>query len=1177
LRGAEPQDALRALLADPDRGVRFAAAEALDHAGAPPETLAPGLRDPEPCVRELAGDLLWRRGPTAVPTLLAALKDPLPEAREAAAWALRRGGVDAVAALSRRLDETDPRALAAVLDALRRLGSVEASVVEALIPLLAKPEPAVHDLAAALLIRADIDRARGAFEAAFPQGHPDRERWLGEVEAAVHAAGEARAKEEDAKRPPSEAKEPPPTPEDLERARGWVREADTLTSLLESADDLRALGEDPVPLMLAPLGSKDPSARRLATAALLAWSPLPASAGPAVERALGDDDVEVRRDVVLLVASLPEPRRFASRLEGLVASDDPRLRAAALHSLARIGALREDLRTRALADPDLLVRSVARRAGPPAPPPVPATPSEAEVRSPVWRVRRDAAHALGRLRTGAEVLAPLLADDVVAVADAAEKALGHAGTGAAVPVARSLADGHEGVLERAPRVFTVLGSHGAPAVPTLIEALAHRNVNVRETAARCLEGVGPGAAAAAPALVNALSDRRLCVVVRAALALVAIGAREPLTPALASARPRVRAYAAWVLGWNLGRARGLEGPTHEPRLPVLEPEAHGMIPVLAGRLAEERRAALAALSGQSWHRLDAEGAERAVEWALPDAWRAGTAVDFDWLRAFLASSELPAAVEYLLRARRTELPRTYVFGHLHRLPRGENLPALYRFAREGDPEAREGMGDLWQPAGTTTRYTGLLCEELTGKRLPDDGGRGLSPALRAIVEHITTDPEGFLGRDVAWRLLEASPEPADASLLLRAARLALEGDVKHVESGAAAGYVLALGALSDAESAGFLRRTAPWGGASGEAALAALTRRGWPDAAERLVQAAREDEAPLALLCDVDPPLAREHLAARLSDPDDVEKAARLLGSPLAGVAAGARYREEAFLGLEQVLLRAALPPLGKLRAAIRIPGARTRRLAEHCLAAFQEEDWERLLGLKGPTEDGGSTWEDELAFLHAAAPAALLERLDGVQAGDGNAPLRAAAGQIVTHLRDGPRLWEKPPPGIAGVVPSEAQTATALEPIAAGQVEDTTIALAELALAGHRTARWEYWSALRAGRYRWINAHIGDVRSLSLGWDQATFPHWIEDVDSNCCRVSGELEDLFETAVGAEECYSPPHNGLGEPRSRFLRSELERLGGAFVWAPIFRLSDDVEDRGAPDGRYVGVDDPTPP
>jgi hypothetical protein len=185
-----------------------------------------------------------------------------------------------------------------------------------------------------------------------------------------------------------------------------------------------------------------------------------------------------------------------------------------------------------------------------------------------------------------------------------------------------------------------------------------------------------------------------------------------------------------------------------------------------------------------------------------------------------------------------------------------------------------------------------------------------------------------------------------------------------------------------------------------------------------------------------------------------------------------------------------------------------------------------------------------------------------------------ARAKHILTFL-DTPERWGTPPPGTSAP-PSPAETARQLARLARGEEEDVTVALSRLMLAGHVTARWEYWSALRAGRYHWINAHGNDLHGLTLGWDPATFPHWIEDLDSNCCRVSGEVAGIFEHLVDAADAYSVPTSGVGEPRSRFVRVELERLGGAFVWAPVFPTWGS-EDASPPDGRYVGVDDPTPP
>jgi HEAT repeat protein len=365
--------------------VRFAALEALDHAGAAPDTLAGGLRDPEPCVRELAGDLLWGRGPTAVPTLVAALKDPLPEAREAAAWALRRGGDGAVAPLTAARDDA---------------------------------EPAVQDAAQQAL------------------------EYLARAKARASA-------------PPAEVlpqPEVPPTPAEIAEAEAGFALLEDSATLGHEAFALRTLGGDPAPALLTALASAAAERRGAAAAALLALGGLGERATPALSKALTDTEPAVRRDAAHALGSAERPARFVAALEARLADDDPGVRAAALHALARSDLAREDLLLRLLEDADLVVRWTARRARPKVPPSSSELrpPSESALRSPVWRVRRDTARALGYMGPWASSLAPLLADSVVAVADAAEEALGTGDPSAALPVARLLAEGHEGVLERAP-------------------------------------------------------------------------------------------------------------------------------------------------------------------------------------------------------------------------------------------------------------------------------------------------------------------------------------------------------------------------------------------------------------------------------------------------------------------------------------------------------------------------------------------------------------------------------------------------------------------------------------------------------------------------------------------------------------------------------------------------------
>ena len=84
--------ALVAATKDPERGVRYAAVQALGKAGQGVEALVAALDDPEWCVRQAAGHSLARvRGP-AVDALLKVAKEGKPDARVEAYEALRRMG-----------------------------------------------------------------------------------------------------------------------------------------------------------------------------------------------------------------------------------------------------------------------------------------------------------------------------------------------------------------------------------------------------------------------------------------------------------------------------------------------------------------------------------------------------------------------------------------------------------------------------------------------------------------------------------------------------------------------------------------------------------------------------------------------------------------------------------------------------------------------------------------------------------------------------------------------------------------------------------------------------------------------------------------------------------------------------------------------------------------------------
>jgi hypothetical protein len=77
------------------------------------------------------------------------------------------------------------------------------------------------------------------------------------------------------------------------------------------------------------------------------------------------------------------------------------------------------------------------------------------------------------------------------------------------------------------------------------------------------------------------------------------------------------------------------------------------------------------------------------------------------------------------------------------------------------------------------------------------------------------------------------------------------------------------------------------------------------------------------------------------------------------------------------------------------------------------------------------------------------------------------------------------------------------------------------------------------------------EERVFTLDWDLSTLPHWIEELDSNCCRVAGGLESIFEDHLGTRWLYNRPWSGLGEPRSQRVLTALLWSGGSHVRSPL--------------------------
>lgn len=1212
--GPEPVEKLQALLSDPDRGVRYAAIGALAAAGTGWERIAALLEDPEWCVRAEAARALGEGGEKAVSPLLRVLEHGSPRARAGAIEALGRIGRPEAA---RGLDDPDFEVRVAAARALRHapeeiLRHSVPRLLELLEPELEEPYDLEYHLsfhAAHALARLEEHHAqvRPILEICLRDAYPWANRF---------------ARKELDRWNPTPPEEPAPlAPDDLlaedpykrRKARLLLkglgeRAAEHVPFLLESvrkqsgdalahaAAALQAIGVDPRPLLLERLPEEE---------ALRALVVVGATSGSErIRLALASPQASVRAQAALALGSLG--------LAAPAADDpDPLVRAAAAWSRRRAG---EDV-SWADRDPEGLVREMA------APQPLPEPPP-AFLHAPGWRSRRDAAaRGLGT----PEELAAALADPVVLVGEAAAATLGRGGAAAASAVAAAIEGGNEATWHHAASIFEALGAGGAPAAETLARLLGHANLNIRGSAIRCLAAIGPGASPAAGALVEALGDPYLCVVNHAAIALGRIGLGPELVAALSHPRARVRAYAAFAAGWALAEARCVEQVAYERRLPVLD---CGPGPtVYQELLSSDPRIAVPFAARLEYAKLNAWESERVVELLLPEGFRLGSPGDFDELRSILGSSELPAAVGYLARAYQCDPPKSNIFGHLHRISRADNLPALLAFERSERPEALDGIEMLRQPLGRTETHLGLYLR-FFGLPPPSAPGPGLDPSLKAWLESQARGrPYASFDRRALWWLLESEPAEGDGALLMRCAEAART----DFEAGV---FLRSLGFLGDAETERFLRAEAL---GNGWDALAALARRGLPDALARLAEQAGEAgeveearhvrgeaEEALARLLWARPGFAARWLRERLVDPDQGPALCRVLAFAIEEllVESGIRWDERVFLGIEEAALKARLPAAHLARIAVDVPLCGTKRLAAAILERLEAEDpgawtveefWadssdvhpflfaadpERLTRLLrraaavAPEKVRGAVL-DELARIGDSGAASLLLAAGGAESDHLGRVRTPEMGEFLkARVLEGdcsgflewsglPRRLPLAPEGgevdLARVVRGEAlelflellprlesewniagvgrvqdpRIRPALERAAAARAFSYPRLLGQLVLAGDRAARAELWSALRAGRYRWVVDCL-DRATHTLGDDPATLAHWIEDLESNCCRIGGCLDQIFEYGLGVKTYLNGIHeHGVGEPPSRRVRTELSFYGARFVWSPL--------------------------
>lgn len=967
-------------LADSDRGVRFAAAQALGKSGdlSVLPALIKTLSDDEWCVRAQAAHSIAAFGADSVPVFANALQSPDDRVRLLATNSLARMGAPGRGALRAALDDGNERvrylaaraiadesvvpvlrellgatdgvigieaariltdlghgsdAVSTLLDGMRSYRGMPKTEVAAILKrndaLGAEAVPTLIEIRSAAT--KDESRLRRAIEEILVQiGQPAEEAILRMIEqeddepkwrGLVWVLERIRAGSQ-----PTEKEEPPyPVPTDEEL-------------FLEPSDRRRAAHR---------LALEPENRERLFD--LLETKP---TAEFVFDALLGLEEgipVTDAQALALLESPGPAARRLGIR---------------ALHDMGKPEAIRQ-----LQDDPDETVRACAAWALAPAKPepprPTPALP-------PV------------------DVLVTRLSDPDLAVSLFAADALPRHGAAAAKPLAQAMATGHYGVLHYAEWIFMQLGPQGAPAVEALIPLASHEDVNVREVAIRSLGEIGPDAASAIPALMTALGDIRISVRGRAAVALGRIG--EAAAPALLRAAmdpdARVRASAIYALGWILGDRNGIRQEATDLRLPVAEPgpaAETGFVPtdtqlararsladsksqkesrepladlpkeelvavLRAGLRLSDLRTAVVCAAALDMSHLDAWEAERCVELLLPEVFGPNPPTSFGDIYEYLGSSEVAATLGYLAISDISDYDRkSNVLGACHRIVRWDLLPELYRIESSRDAWVVDSDYDVWMPRYWSDRY------------------REMEGPLRGLLERESLDTHLVN----SW-LNDSVPTPADAELLLKWGwKLRGEDD----DDGSLAVMLRAMGHLQDRETESFLLTFFAEARTAGHFARSALARRGDPDALRRLREDAETDWLPLSLLMEVRPEIGIDIFARQLLEGDCLAPCWELSDSFVNVRYHGVRWPDDLFDGIEEQALQANLGPKRLARIALMVPGCRTRRMAGAILSKLPGEAEQFMVYVddSGWEESRELAWPERselISILHAADPA---------------------------------------------------------------------------------------------------------------------------------------------------------------------------------------------------------------
>ena len=1173
-------------LLDPDRGVRYAAVVALGKGGAAPEVVARGLADGERCVRYEAAWWLRRAGPAALPTVEKALADPSPTVRSAAAWSLSSFGPAAVLLLRKALADADPETRVEAVAATRRLGKDAATpLLEAIRALAtsvrATKEPEVDD-------EADDATARAAKAEAAA-----RRDLLGELDATIAVLDPPPPAPEPPQEPKVPADTPPPKDDGDEEAPKRpddpaLAETSPPTPALDRIDAVLALGSKPGDVAALEAALADPE-RDVRLAAAIALDRTPGEVAPAVVAALvgalDDRNPRVRRAALrALGRHRAAPERVAAVL------DDPSLptSTAAREALAATGAttakaVAESMRrggyaalhhgvllferfgaagapavpvlAAMLADPDPNVREIAARClfaiGPAAAPAAP--PLLVALSDPRLCVVAHAALALGRVGLSEPLLAATVAPSArvrayawwaVAWALGTARGVDQVAYEARLPV---LDVGAAGPFPTAEEVRKAL----APPPPHQDDAEAEPDAAAQARAAaervallrRAIHAKDPAVAVPAAA---ALAETEVDVVEaeRVMELVLPEGVREGSPVDFDTLRALVGTSEVPACVVYAARMRA----TSDPRSSIYG-NFHRMtradsLPFLAWFDRVEEPEVLEHV-GEMWQPEDRSLRYVREPWAWgtqpppgPDVGDAARTM----LRRFLDEPQWGMGVGLWL-VRELE-------------PRADDATLLIACARKEAEEPHSSSHTEEAEAWALLGALGRLTDEASLAYLR--GVAGGHDTTAAVATAAIARRGGLVGVLALRALLERSRDDEDALTLLLAVapRVGARALVARWvgDEDLLARHALRYGCTSLVENAYRLGvRVPPEAFLGVEAELVA-----------RLASPERLAAAAVSV-----PGLRTRRVAARLLDLLEAHKTLPRLLEEEEGEDWGDEQLTETL-----ALLLEAEP--ARTTALLRRWAAPTRtaeagKVARRTLLRMRDaESVPMLLAWQRSLEGDDHIYADLDAVARLRTPevvAFLRAWLDDPKTPEGDRDDVLVALAKALGWPDDVPLDLEDEADDAGDVADERR-AEVIEALRRGDLAPLRAAyrhperlpgpvetpvwkrVGRAAAAGDREARGAFWSAMRAARYRWIHYEF-EPWLQTLGRDPATLPHWTEDLDSNCCRISdGLAHDAFEGNYGLPHLYDRHRHGVGGPLSDFVADWMDAAAGDWVWSP---------------------------